>query len=105
MNEEILETVLHQAQSVPVETIPAFIGKLEFIKITALARLHAPASSVRPEDQLIDVDAAAARLSVSPGYLYRHHEQFQFTRRIGKRLLFSASGIESYINKQGGTKR
>jgi hypothetical protein len=105
MNEEILETVLQQAQTVPVETIPAFIGKLEFIKITALARLHAPAQSVRPEDQLIDVEAAAARLSVSPGYLYRHHEKFQFTRRIGKRLLFSSSGIENYINQKGGNRR
>jgi hypothetical protein len=105
MNEEILETVLQQAQSVPVETVPAFLGKLETIKITALARLLAPATAVRPEDQLIDVDAAAARLSVSPGYLYRHHEEFQFTRRIGKRLLFSSSGIETYISKQGGNKR
>lgn len=105
MNEEILETILQHARAVPVEALPVFLGKLETIRITALARLQAPVAAIRPEDQLLDVDAAAGRLGVSPGYLYRHHVEFAFTRRIGKRLLFSASGIENYINKQGGNRR
>jgi hypothetical protein len=105
MNEEMFEPILQQARTVPVETLPAFLGTLETIRITALARLHAPATTMRPNDELLDVNAAAGRLGVSPGYLYRHSTEFQFTRRIGKRLLFSSSGIETYINKQGGNKR
>jgi hypothetical protein len=105
MNEEILETISQEARTVPVEMLPAFLGKIETVRIVALARLQAPAPSVRPNDELLSVDAAAGRLGVSAGYLYRHHKEFSFARRIGKRLLFSSSGIENYINQKGANRR
>jgi predicted DNA-binding transcriptional regulator AlpA len=100
-----LENLIEQARATPSEQLPEFLGKLETARAVAYSRLQAPAPSARPNDELLDVDAAAARLSVSKGYLYRHHKEFSFARRIGKRLLFSASGIESYINQKGGNKR
>jgi excisionase family DNA binding protein len=48
-------------------------------------------------DQLLSVDEAADRLGVSADYLYRHHKSLQFTRRVGRKLLFSAKGLEKYI--------
>jgi hypothetical protein len=41
-------------------------------------------------DELLSVDAASRRLGVSKDYLYRHGGDFHFTRRIGRKLLFSA---------------
>ena len=100
-----IETILEQARSVPADSLPSFLGRLEEARVTALARLSAPAPSARPNDELLGIEAASTRLGVSKGYLYRHHNEFSFARRIGKRLLFSALGIESYINQKGANRR
>ena len=78
------------------------MGELEQLRCTALMRLAAPAPGApQTTDELLNVDEAARRLGVSQDYLYRHHRTFAFERRVGRRLLFSASGIEKYI---GNTK-
>jgi excisionase family DNA binding protein len=46
------------------------------------------------------VNAAAERLGVSTDYLYRHQDEFPFTRRIGRKLLFSSLGIDAYLKKK-----
>jgi hypothetical protein len=87
------------ARDLPAEELPNFIGQLESIKATAWARLTAP-TPVRPEhDALVSVKTAAERLGISRDYLYRHHAQYSFTRRQGRKLLFSALGIERRIRK------
>ena len=50
-------------------------------------------------DRLIDVPEAAARLGVSERYVYDHHHEWTFTRRIGRKLRFSEQGL----NKRIGT--
>ncbi|MFI5396595.1 MAG: helix-turn-helix transcriptional regulator [Candidatus Binatia bacterium] len=53
--------------------------------------------SVEP-DRLLDVRAAAERLSVSRDWLYHHARELPFTVREGERLLrFSSQGIDRYI--------
>jgi predicted DNA-binding transcriptional regulator AlpA len=99
------ETILEQARVTPSDQLPEFLGKLETARAVAYSRLSAPATSVRPNDELLSIEAASARLGVSKGYLYRHHNEFSFARRIGKRLLFSASGIEAYINEKGANRK
>jgi excisionase family DNA binding protein len=65
----------------------------------ALARLTVPAA--QPEhDELLAVAEAARRLGISPDYLYRHASEYPFTRRQGRKPLFSAQGIDKHI-KQG----
>jgi hypothetical protein len=97
---DLLERLRIVARELPPGELPSFIGELEAAKATAWARLSLPASASIEHDELLEVEAAAQRLGVSKDYLYRHHAQYSFTRRQGRKLLFSASGIEKYIQKQ-----
>ena len=100
-----IETILEQARVTPSEQLPEFLGKLETARAVAYSRLQAPAPSARSQDELIDVNAAAGRLSVSRGFLFRNDKTLPFTRRVGRRLLFSSVGITEYISQKGATKR
>jgi hypothetical protein len=95
-----LDAILEAARELPLEELPDLIGQLETAKATAWARLAMPANGAHGHDELLDVEAAATRLGISKGYLYRHHSQYPFTRRQGRKLLFSAHGIEKHIQKQ-----
>lgn len=89
-------------RELPAEELPNFIGELEAIKAVAWARLASPGAMQQEHDELLDVDRAAERLGVSKDYLYRHHRQFPFARRQGRKLLFSALGIDKHIRQQRG---
>ena len=90
-----LDRLRKAARELPTEELPNFIGGLEAIKALAWARLTAPAPI--EHDELLDVDRAAERLGVSKDYLYGHHHEYSFTRRQGRKLLFSAAGIDRFI--------
>jgi predicted DNA-binding transcriptional regulator AlpA len=91
-----LQNVLKAVAELPPEQLPRLLGELEEIRCTAIARLSAPAPELA-QDQLLDVEAATHRLGVSRDYLYRHHAELPFTRRMGKALRFSALGIEKWL--------
>jgi excisionase family DNA binding protein len=91
--------VLSAARTLPAEELPRLVGDLEEIKWVALVRLTSPAAQ-HPPDELLNVEEAARRLGVSPGYLYRNHHRLPFTRHMGRKLLFSANGIEAYIRSR-----
>lgn len=92
------DDVLKAARELPAEDLPSLIGQLETAKATAWARLTSPVSS--PErDALLGVCEAARRLGVSEDYLYRHAQDYPFTRRQGRKLLFSAMGIDKHIRQ------
>jgi excisionase family DNA binding protein len=95
-----MASISRAARELPTEQLPEFIGQLEAAKDTAWARLTAPAPVTQQHDELLDVAAAAERLGVSKDYLYRHHAKLPFARREGRRLLFSALGIDKYIRQQ-----
>lgn len=88
------------ARELPPEELPDLIGELESIKAVAWARLTAPTPVPQEHDELLDVEAAAARLGTSRDYLYRHSQEYPFTRRQGRKLLFSALGIEKHIRQK-----
>jgi len=92
-----LQIVLAAARVLPPEELPALLGELEQVRCTAMARLSAPACAQTGPDELIDVQEASRRLGISHDFLYRHHSRFAFTRHLGRKLLFSAHGIETYI--------
>jgi hypothetical protein len=94
-----LERLRNVARELPPVELPDFIGRLESIKATAWARLTMPVRS-QEHDELIDVETAALRLGVSRDYLYRHSQEYPFTRRQGRKLLFSAQGIERHIRQE-----
>jgi predicted DNA-binding transcriptional regulator AlpA len=50
------------------------------------------------EDDLLTVDEAAARLRVSPRWLYRHAKDMPFARKLSPKVLrFSRSGITRWL--------
>src|SRR5215831_13996037 len=83
----------------PLEELPDSLAEIERIKALAWARLQAPV--LAPSDQLLDVNEAARRLGISKTRLYRHQRQYPFTRHDGRRVLFSALGIDAYIQQKG----
>src|ERR1039457_2038802 len=95
-----LQTVLMAAQELPAGELPRLLGELEEVRCTAMARFTAPAPAQSQTDELLGAPEAARRLGISQDYLYRHHREFAFTRRIGRRLLSSDLGIEKYIRQQ-----
>jgi excisionase family DNA binding protein len=96
-----LQFLLRQVQELPAAELPRFLGELEEIRCTAMARLVASATVQSPEaDRLLSVDEASLRLGISKDYLFRHGGELPFTRRIGRKLLFSSLGINKYIEHQ-----
>lgn len=92
-----LEQALTAARVLPAEELPSLLGDLEQIRVTALARLTAPAPQPQVPDSLVDVAEAAEQLGMSRSYLYRHADRFSFTRREGRSLRFSSVGIQQYL--------
>jgi hypothetical protein len=84
------------ARTLDAADIPYLIGELETIRCIAVSRLSVPASTLPPDENL-EVPEAAHRLGVSPDYLYRNHKKFPFTRREGRKLLFSSNGIDAHL--------
>jgi len=95
-----LQLILKIARELPCDELPNLLGEIEQVRYTAIARLSVPSHEPSSEpDQLLDVEEAAKRLSMSKDYLYRHKDKFPFTRREGRKLLFSSSGIDRYIKQ------
>jgi len=93
------DDLLRAVRELPADELPALIGQLEAAKATAWARLTATAPQVE-HDELLGVSESARRLGVSEDYLYRHSEDYTFTRRQGRKLLFSAQGIDRHIKQR-----
>jgi predicted DNA-binding transcriptional regulator AlpA len=53
-------------------------------------------------DRLLDLREAAAKLNVSPSWLYRRSAKLSFAVRNGRKLSFSEKGIEDYIRQKMG---
>ena len=99
-----LENAMIAARNLAPDELPRLLGELETVRAVAWSRLTAPAAPVNQQSraELLDVDEAAARLGMSASYLYRNHQRFAFSRRVGRSLRFSAEGIDSYIQESGG---
>jgi len=97
-----LQAVLQLATDLPRDDLAGFLGAIEQIRVTAFVRISAPAVQ-KANDRLMDVTETSELMSVSRDWLYRHADEFAFTRRIGNghRLLrFSANGLDSYLKQR-----
>ena len=100
-----LQVVLRAVKEALVEDLPALLAELEQVRYTAIARLMGQASpSPREPDHLVAVEEAANRLGISTDYLYRHADEYPFTRRIGSSLRFSSVGIDRFIGADSGVE-
>ena len=94
-----LQAVLNAVREAAPEQLPDLIGELESVKAAAWARLTLPQQTASAHDELLDVPTAAARLGISAKTLYARSDSLPFTRRMGRKLLFSAIGIDRYIRQ------
>jgi len=95
MTREDLERLIAQA---PPDDLPRLVGDFEAARAAAWSRMlapRAPAAEAGP-DQNLSVEEAASRLGLSKDYLYRHADRLPFALRIGRKLLFSARGLEKW---------
>lgn len=96
-----LQFALMEARDLPAHELPSFLSEIELIRYTAISRLNASGPTPSGEsDQLLSIDQASTRLGVSKDYLYRHGKELPFTRRMGRKLLFSSLGIDRHIRQQ-----
>jgi predicted DNA-binding transcriptional regulator AlpA len=100
-----LESVLMAARTLAPAELPRLLGDLREVEAVALSRLTAPVHQPQSPDTLLNVAEAAERLGMSVAYLYRHHSEFPFSRRMGKSLRFSNSGISVYLSSKRVSKR
>ena len=60
--------------------------------------------SIAPDDEvgnrLLTVDEVATRLHLSREVVYRRARRWPFTRRIGRALRFSPTGLEAWLARQ-----
>jgi predicted DNA-binding transcriptional regulator AlpA len=97
--------VLSSVASVPREAIPALLGDLEQLRAALWARLNEARSarggvSVGEAEEshgYLKPEEAARALGVSVRWLYRHHRQLPFARKLSRKTLrFSESGLRRW---------
>lgn len=83
------------------DEIAAQLGHIETQRAALLAELIALNLQREPDDRLLKIEEAAALLSVTTDWLYRHAEDFRFTIRPGPgQVRFSEQGIQDYLRKE-----
>jgi predicted DNA-binding transcriptional regulator AlpA len=92
--------VLPDPAAIPLDAIPAAIGELERIKAQLYARLSAPTAATPTSgdaDHLLTAEDVHRQTQLSMRWLYRHADTLPFTRRIGRKVLFSSAGLAKWI--------
>lgn len=106
-----LEEVAHEpgrAMALPPTATTTLLAQCLAAQGALVARLLAlgvdggMSPDAAPDDRLLDVAEAAARLGTSRDYLYRHARRLPFTVRVGSRLRFSSRGIDRFIRTRQG---
>ena len=78
-----------------VASVRAVVGEEQPPRPALALVSTAPAWS---EDDLLTIDEAAARLRVSPRWLYRHAKTLPFSRKLSRKVLrFSRAGLARWL--------
>ena len=92
---EALEAAVRQADP---EEVPHLVGALEKVKAVLWARLVTPTQEMGSNgDRLLSIEETATRTGMSKDWLYRHKAVLPFTRRIGRKVLFSEAGLNRWM--------
>jgi hypothetical protein len=90
------------------EEVEAALAELARVRGRLSARLDALASTVQeprrqtlPQDRLLTPADVAERMGVSVRWVYRHANQWPFTRRLSRKVLrFSEAGLAKHLSRQ-----
>lgn len=82
------------------------LGWAEALRQEALARLRPAQQQSQDQgcDRNLSAKEAARRIGVSLPYLYKHARECPFTIRVGRRVVFLASGLEAWLRSKGGSR-
>lgn len=102
---EDLWTELDRAiANAPPEGIPALVAalsaRISTMAAMAMLQVGTGTAEAQPPDQNLTVEEAARRLGMSKDYLYRNARRLPFSRRIGRRLLFSSRGLDNWMARR-----
>src|SRR4051812_24660397 len=94
-----LAALVQDLSQVEPAQIPALLAQLSAVQVSMAARLLTVDSGTQegPGEVLLTVEAAAARLEVSPDWLYRRTKSLPFVVRVGRHVRFSGKGLDRYI--------
>jgi len=101
-----LEALDRAIADMPAAKLPALVAALSARVAAATSRLleALPLSEstglAKAFEENLPVEEAARRLGMSKDWLYRHAEELPFANRIGRRLLFSARGLERWLRQR-----
>jgi excisionase family DNA binding protein len=84
---------------VPPPEARVLVAKLAPLLFGLFASAHASDGGASVTDRSLTVKEAADRLGVSPSYLYKHADDYSFSRREGRRLVFSERGLDRYLTR------
>lgn len=90
--------LLRLAQDTPPDELPQLVGVLAQAQALALARLTSGRTSTPSRN--LSASEAAERLGVSVSWLHKNARGLPFALRIGRRLVFDASGLERWAKRQ-----
>ena len=89
--------------TLPPMVAVSLLGKIAALIPVLLAQAVTPTGNGHgevAEDRLLTVVEVAERLRRSTDYVYRHCNEWAFTRRIGRDLRFSSVGFEKWLRVQ-----
>ena len=70
----------------------------ELVRQAVRAEIQEIVRRMREEDRLLTIDQVAQRLSVSRDWVYRNGGKWEFTRKLGPKMVrFSESGLQKWL--------
>jgi excisionase family DNA binding protein len=102
---DALSVLPHVARKVDPEDLPRLRSLLAEADSIALYRLvtHETTRAVRNDaDQNLSIDEAAKRLGMSKSWVYKRRKSLPFAYKLGSRIVFSAHGLERWIEHRQG---
>lgn len=94
---------LDAIDALPVAALPAVLAQTAAVQARIAARMATAMPAPAPvEDRLLTVAETAEALQKSETWLYHHAKELPFTRRVGRGLRFSSTGLRKYLDRQKG---
>ncbi len=106
-----LSPLLVRARAAEIDAIPGLLGEVEAIRAVLWRRLQAPsaAPASAPADEpsrevhLLKPGEAAGLMGVTVRWLYRHHAELPFARKLTRKTLrFSEAGLRRWLSARRG---
>lgn len=94
-----LETLDERIASATLAEAAALVVALAARQSALAGRLLEVPKVEQQPDRLLSIEECAQRLGVSERYVYRHASQWSFTRREGRRVLFSELGLQRHMER------